>query len=57
MCGGRGTTYVDMSGRHVEYFDDLCDLVACEECNGSGIEHECDDCHDQREDEEDSLYG
>jgi hypothetical protein len=56
MCEGRGWYHVHMRGRFIEYAaDDLCGMETCDECGGSGIEHECDYCHDQREQDEDDL--
>lgn len=54
QCGGRGTMAVDMRGRVVSFYDDLCDLETCDECCGSGIVEECDYCRDQREQDEDA---
>jgi len=44
---------VDLGGRRVNYFDDLCDLEMCEECGGTGIVVECEACRDRREQDED----
>jgi len=54
MCRGTGTYWVDMAGRVIPHIDDLGDLVMCDECDGSGIEAECDYCRDQRERDEDA---
>jgi hypothetical protein len=53
-CRGTGSIYVDMGGRVVPYFDDLCDLETCDECGGSGTCDECEYCRQQREWDEDA---
>ena len=45
-CLGSGFAWVDFWGRHLgaRRCDDLDELVRCEECGGSGLSEECDEC-------------
>lgn len=51
ICGGlRYRRYESHHAFNPEGFE----LERCDGCDGTGIEHECDWCHDQREQDEDA---
>lgn len=52
MCAGTGTIVISIGGNVVPYMmDDLDTVEPCEDCGGSGIESECGECMDQREED------
>lgn len=53
-CGGTGNIWVTHSGEYLgkSRQDDQDELDVCEECCGTGIEIECDECRMAREERE-----
>jgi len=45
-CGGTGTVWYAVDGTYLgdSRCDDCDNMEACDDCGGSGIESECDEC-------------
>jgi RecJ-like exonuclease len=53
-CEGTGNVWLDFRGKYLgnHRSDDMDELVRCEDCEGSGISEECDECADRYMDED-----
>ena len=53
-CNGSGSIWFDYRGKYLgnQRSDDLDELEICDDCGGSGISEECDECLDSRYDDE-----
>ncbi len=57
-CNGTGTVWTSFTGEYLgnHRCDDMDNLESCDECNGSGIAEECDQCAELRREEEEKDY-
>jgi hypothetical protein len=56
-CGGTGYVWYSFSGKYMgnHRCDDLDQMECCDECGGEGTTDLCDECRDEKANEEDKY--
>lgn len=51
-CNGSGQLWFSGEIVRTERFDDMCEMIFCDDCNGTGFLDICESCVLEREEEE-----